>query len=571
MAIVRGSLFRKYLVILFTAVVVPLLIGALTEAWFGYSDQREQLSEKLRLQTESAAYRIEAFANEIRDHLGWVVQLPWTDKDDEQRILDATKLLRQVPAIISVTLVDGSGQERAFVSRRGANRSGRGADLSQTLSFTSVMNAEDRVWFGEVRYERESEPFMSIAVAGNRRSSGVAIAYVNLKFIWDVITPIRIGDTGKALVIDRAGRLIAHPDLSLVLRGDASASEYARLRTALASKAGAVTTVDAKGEEVVATAKTIPRLGWTVVAEQPSGEAFASIRYALLRSLVLIAIGALFAVILAYWLARRMTGPIHQLEEGARRIGAGELDYRVSIATGDELEVLANQFNTMAGEVRESAEKSERIGRLKRFLAPQVAELVESSGNERLLEGKRRDVVVIFGDLRGFTSFSARVDPEIIMQVLEDYLEAVGAIVTRHGATLTNFAGDGVMILVNAPVERPQPANLGLQLAIDLQSAVQVLILRWRESGYEIGFGVGIAMGPATVGRIGYEGRLDYTAIGNVVNLASRLCSSAKDAEILVDQVLAGNKSSGEIKLQDLGNRTIKGYDEPVPVFLVAH
>lgn len=570
MATVRGSLFRKYLFILFTAVVVPLLIGALSEAWFGYSDQRTQLSERLRLQTESSAYRIEAFANEIRDQLGWVVQLPWTDREDEQRILDATRLLRQAPAISSITLVDGAGQERAFVSRRGANRSGRGVDLSQALSFTNVMKAEDKSWFGDVRYERGSEPFMLMAVAGNRRTSGAAIADVNLKFIWDVVADIRIGDTGNALVIDGSGRLIAHPNLSLVLRGDASANEYTKLKEALTGPSKeAVTTVNAKGESVVAIATTIPRLGWTVVAEQPYLEAFASIRYALLRSIILIVIGSFVAVALAYWLARRMSQPIHELQEGAIRIGAGELDYRVSIATGDELETLANQFNTMAGELRESAEKSERIGRLKRFLAPQVAELVEDAGNEQLLEGQRREVVVIFGDLRGFTAFSAQVAPEIIMKVLGEYLEGVGAVVTRNGATLTNFAGDGVMILVNAPVERLQPADLGLQLAIELQTVVQALILQWRESGYNIGFGVGIAMGSATVGKIGYEGRLDYTAIGSVVNLASRLCSSAKDQEILADQILARNVDSDASRLQPLGERAIKGYDEPVPVFRV--
>jgi adenylate cyclase len=568
MAFVHGSLFRKYLIILFAAVVAPLLIGAVTEAWFSYNDHRNQLSDKLRLQTESAAHRIEAFVNEIRDQLGWVVQLPWTARDDEQRVLDATRLLRQAPAIISVTQVDGSGHERAFVSRRTATRSGRGADLSHEVWFTSVVDAESKAWFGDVRYERNSEPFMFVAVVGNRRASGAAVAYVNLKFIWDVVAAIRIGETGNALVIDGAGRLIAHPNLSLVLRGDSAVGEYTKLKAALAnSTEGAVTTVDAKGASVVAIATTIPRLGWTVIAEQPYGEAFASIRYSLLRSLILIAIGSLFAVFLAYWLARRMSEPIHRLGEGAKRIGAGEFGHRVSIATGDELETLANQFNTMAGELRESAEKSERIGRLRRFLAPQVAELVEDAGNERLLDGQRREVVVIFGDLRGFTNFSSQVGPETIMSVLGEYLEAVGAVVTRNGATLTNFAGDGVMILVNAPVERPLPARLGLQVATELQNSVQALILQWREKGYKIGFGVGVAMGSATVGKIGYEGRLDYTAIGSVVNLASRLCSAAKDTEILVDEVLAD--ASDKSELENLGGQAVKGYDQPVPVFRV--
>ena len=309
-------------------------------------------------------------------------------------------------------------------------------------------------------------------------------------------------------------------------------------------------------------------VGWTVIAQQPVSEAFASIRAALWRSLVLIAIGACFAFAPAYWLAYRMSGPIRQLEDGVERIGAGQFDHRIMISSGDELEQLANRFNEMAEELAISKEKSERINRLKRFLAPQVAELVEQS-DERLLDGRRREVVAIFGDLRGFTAFSARAEPDVIMSVLAEYYEALGAVITRHEATLTGFGGDGVMVLVNAPVACENPALRGLRLAIDMQAAVQSLVVGWHAKGHAIGFGVGIAMGPAIVGTIGYEGRIDYTAIGSVVNLASRLCSSANDAQILVDPVVAeGVKDS--IALESLGERPIKGYAHPLRTFVVA-
>jgi class 3 adenylate cyclase len=238
------------------------------------------------------------------------------------------------------------------------------------------------------------------------------------------------------------------------------------------------------------------------------------------------------------------------------------------ISSGDELEQLANRFNEMAEELTVSKEKSERINRLKRFLAPQVAELVEQS-DERMLEGQRREVVAIFGDLRDFTAFSARAAPDVIIAVLSEYYEAIGAVVTRHESTLTGFGGDGVMVLVNAPVARANPALLAIRLAVDMQAAVQSLVVGWRAKGHAIGFGVGIAMGPAIVGTIGYEGRIDYTAIGSVVNLASRLCGSANDAQILVDPVVAeGVKDS--IALESLGERPIKGYDHPLQVFVVA-
>jgi adenylate cyclase len=306
-----------------------------------------------------------------------------------------------------------------------------------------------------------------------------------------------------------------------------------------------------------------------VIAQQPVLEAFESIRAALWRSLALIMIGAFLAFALAYWLAHRMSGPIRQLEDGVERVGAGQFDHRITIASGDELEQLANRFNQMAEELAASRQKSERIDRLKRFLAPQVAELVEHS-DQRLLDGQRREVVAIFGDLRGFTGFSARAEPDAVMAVLGEYYKAIGAVITRHEATLIHLAGDGVMVLVNAPVASDNPAHHGLRLAIDMQAAVQSLANGWSARGHGMGFGVGIAMGPATVGTVGYEGRLDYTAIGNVVNLASRLCDSADDAQILVDAVIA-ERVKESVALVSLGKRIIKGYDHALQIFAVAH
>jgi methyl-accepting chemotaxis protein len=187
-----------------------------------------------------------------------------------------------------------------------------------------------------------------------------------------------------------------------------------------AANGAAVVTTGDDGKPVVALSVRAANVGWTVVAQQPVLEAFESIRAALWRSLALITIGAFLAFALAYWLARRMSGPIQQLEDGVERVGAGQFDHRITIASGDELEQLANRFNQMAAELAVSRQKSERIDRLKRFLPPQVAELVEHS-EERLLDGQRREVVAIFGDLRNFTGFSARAEPDAVMAVLADY------------------------------------------------------------------------------------------------------------------------------------------------------
>jgi adenylate cyclase len=563
----RRSLFIKYFITLFIAVVVPLIFGAVSEAWFSYRDQRLRLSEVLQAEAHSAAGKIEAFTDGIHDQLGWAVQFPWTQDEDDQHRIDALRLLQQVPAIVSITLVDQTGIERVFASRLRLNRIGRGIDMSAD---PAVVGARaNKVWYGPVQYQRDSEPYMRIAVAGSLPAAGVAIADVNLKMIWDVIAAIQVGDTGHIIVVDDSGRLIAHPDMSLVLRGSASSGDFKRLNQTLNATNGSavVTTADA-GKAVVAVSASVGDPGWNVIATQPISEAFAPIRAALWRSVILVAIGTLITLALAYWLASRMSGPIRQLEDGAKRIGSGQFDYRIAISSGDELEQLAMRFNEMAGELAASRQKSERINRLKRFLAPQVAELVEHS--DQLLDGQRREVVAIFGDLRGFTSFSVRAEPDAIMAVLREYYDAVGAVITRHEATLIQFAGDGVMVLVNAPIECENPAHRAVLLAIDLQAAVQALANKWFARGYAMGFGVGIAMGQATVGTVGYEGRLDYTAVGNVVNLASRLCASASDAQILADPVVA-ERTRDNFALISLGERTIKGYNHALEVYAVAH
>jgi adenylate cyclase len=562
----RRSLFVKYFLTLFVAVVVPIALGACIETWFAFRDHRRHLNEVLQVEARAAADRIQTFTDGIRDQLGWVVQFPWTRTDDDRRRIDGLRLLQQVPAIVSLSLVDPAGTERVFVSRLSLNRTGRGADLSDD---PAVLGARaNRVWYGPVHYERDTEPYMRIAVAGNRAAAGIVIADINLKLIWDIIAAIKIGDTGHALVVDESGRLIAHPDISLVLRSGGRSADSSRLKLAASDANGsAVATKGDAGKPVVALSVPIANLGWTVIAQQPVEEAYESIRAALWRPAVLMVIGILFAFVLAYWRASRMWGPIRKLEEGAERIGMGQLDHRIAIESRDELQQLAIRFNHMAEELTTSQQKSERINRLKQFLAPQVAELVEHS-DQQLLDGQRREVVAIFGDLRGFTAFSARAEPDVIMAVLREYYEAIGAVTARHEGTLIRFAGDGVMVLVNAPVTCEDPAHRGIRLAIDMQDAVQAIAGRWNADGHAVGFGVGIAMGPATVGTLGYDGRLDYTAIGPVVNLASRLCSLADDAQILVDPVVT-EQVRDRVALASIGERPIKGYDHALEVFAV--
>lgn len=564
---VRRSLFRKYFIALFVAVIIPVAASGISDAWFGYRDQRAMLSALLRVEATSAAGKIQNFLDGIKDQLGWTVQQSWTADAEGQHRLDALRVMRQAPAIVSITLIDELGVERLHVSRIDLNRMKGGSDRSGDPAVVGARSTG--IWYGPVTFRHGSEPFMTMAMAGNRKTDVTVVAEINLKLIWIVVSEIRVGRSGQAFVLDQTGRLIAHPDISKVLQGtdENTAATLGRLRDEIDAASGEATTArNADNEAVVTAIAPIPNVGWTVFVEQARAEAFAPLYASLWRTGGLLLAATVVASALAYWLARRMTGPIRLLEEGTDKIGAGQFEHRIDIPTGDELERLAGRFNQMAQELALSQERAERIARLKRFLAPQVAELVENSGDESVLAGQRAEVVAVFCDLRGFTAFSAHAEPEEIMQVLREYYEALGAIITRYEATLTSFAADGLMVLVNAPVPCAEPALRAVEMAIDMQDAIQRLIAQWHLRGHAIGFGMGMAMGSATVGRIGYEARVDYTAIGHVVNLASRLCSSANDRQILVDQSVA-QSVRGKIPLVTLGTRHLKGFDEQVPAY----
>jgi adenylate cyclase len=512
--------------------------------------------------------KIEDFIEGIREQLVWTVQLAWSEDTGDRRRLDALRLLRLVPAVVSLSLVDAAGKERIFVSRIGLNRIEGGDDRSASAAVIGARS--DKAWYGPVTFQDGSEPFMTIGVAGNRSAVGVAVAEINLKFIWDVISEIRIGKTGEAFVLDGPGRLVAHPDISLVLRADEAAQQPLQtLRAAILARPGeAAAGSDISGKTVLVAMAHIPGVNWSVIVKQPLAEAFGPIYAALWRTGALLVAGVVLALVLAYWLTQRMIEPIRLLEEGVAQIGAGQFDHRIKIATNDEFERLASRFNEMAGELSVSKERSERINRLKRFLAPQVAELVDRTGDDKVLEGRRVEVVVLFCDLRNFTAFSANAEPENVMSLLREYYDALERVVSSHEGTLINFSGDGAMVLVNAPVPCTDPALRAVEMACDMQRSVQGLLVGWRALDPRLGFGVGLAMGPATVGRIGSEGRLHYNAIGNVANLASRLCSSAEDSQILIDRVAAQAVGSG-VRLAELDARMLKGFDQPVPVFAV--
>ena len=259
----------------------------------------------------------------------------------------------------------------------------------------------------------------------------------------------------------------------------------------------------------------------------------------------------------------------------AKPINQAELFARVKSllrvkALQDEVKVQAAQLaewnNLLEQRVREQVVQMQRLERLKNFFSPQLAEAIVAGGTGDPLQSHRREITVVFLDLRGFTAFTETADPEEVMGVLREYHAAMGALILAHQGTLERFTGDGIMVFFNDPVAVDDPAARAARMALQMQQRTEALALGWRKRGYELQLGIGIATGFATLGAIGFEGRIDYGAIGNVTNLAARLCGEAKGGEILVAPRVAAALESSGLRVEPAGEFRLKGLARPIAV-----
>jgi adenylate cyclase len=229
---------------------------------------------------------------------------------------------------------------------------------------------------------------------------------------------------------------------------------------------------------------------------------------------------------------------------------------------------LATWNKTLEQRLADQLAEIERMGKLRRILSPQIADLIVASGMEKQLQSHRREITALFCDLRGFTGFSETSDPEDVVMLLRDYHAAIGQIIIKYSATLEHFAGDGVMVFLNDPVPIDKPELKAVRMALEMRDAIGTLTEKWRRLGHDIGFGIGISHGFATLGTIGFEGRFDYAAIGTVSNIASRLCDEAKPGQILISpRVLMAVEDS--MKVQPVGELTLKGIRRPMTAYNV--
>jgi class 3 adenylate cyclase/HAMP domain-containing protein len=779
----REGLFAKYIILLVGLVLFVLIVNGAIETWISYRGIRTTLTDAMSEKADATARRIEQSVSELERQISWVTRASAVTLENHRA--DYAQLLNQVPAISQLTLLNGQGRELLRLSRTEMKVSS-GYDFSRDARFTETV--QRGVSYAPADF-RGTRPYMSISVAQSGFNAGVTLAEIDLHFLSDFLGEAQVGKAAFAYVVDSRGRVLASS-----AKGPDGAKDLSSLPQVAALMApdgqAQPSGHDLDGHSVLTAASAAPKLGWYVFFEQPTSQALAPIRDQLVRIALLIALGLVVAIAAGTLLARRMLIPITALRAGARRLGAGDFSQRIDVHTKDELEELADQFNSMAGQLAEtysdleikveertrdlarsinelkvleevgravsssldlnavlptvaaraleithadavliygydaanhlfdlteaigidkSAEGAhraisedasilgaaatkgepiaipdlassvdhllrdvaveagfhsvlvvplvdqtgilgslvvlrratgdfspnliglmrtfahqsvlamrnarlftevdhkgrelasahstvqqqagklqeqteqlldwnksleervekqlgeiERIRRLERFLPPQVAQLIASSdGNESLLASHRREVTVVFCDLRGFTAFTEATEPEEAMNVLREYHAALGELIFRYEGTLDRYAGDGVMILFNAPIQFPDHVKRAVKMAVEMRDSIGALTEKWRNRGHNLGFGVGIALGYATLGQIGFEQRLEYAAIGSVTNLASRLCDEAKANQIVVGRRVYGMVEQW-VDAKPLDDLHLKGFNHPV-------
>jgi signal transduction histidine kinase len=448
----RSRLFRKYAVFFAALVSGMLLASGLVDLYFAYGENKAALVRLQREKAEAAASRIDQFIRTIEDQIGWTTQalsLPEGTSLERQSFDD---LLRQAASITEASYLDVAGREQLRISRLGMDVVGSRVDYSGEPKFLEAKSGKP--FFGPVYFREESEPYMTIAMSGKGQDAGVTVAEVNLKFIRDVVSQIKIGKAGYAYVLDSRGNLIAHPDMSLVLKKTSFAS-LPQVRDAMTSspKAGdardqATIARNLQGRQVLTANATILPLGWLVFVEEPLSEAFAPLYSSMIRTGILLLVGLGVSILASVLLARKMANPIRALQDRAVRIGAGALDERIEIRTGDELEALADQFNSMAGQLRESyanleqkveartRELTEALEQLKAL--GEVSQAVSSTLN---LETVLTTIVARAVQLSGTTSgvvyeydeATQEFHPRVTHQMNDELVEAVRAAPIRLG------------------------------------------------------------------------------------------------------------------------------------------
>jgi GAF domain-containing protein/HAMP domain-containing protein len=485
----RWRLFPKYALLIIALVGGMLLAASAISLYFSWREARSHLVALQIEKAQGAAARIEQYIAGIEQQLGWTA-LPSLDAAGaanpvEGRRFEILKLLRQAPPVTEVAWIDERGREQIRVSRLAMDAVSGGADVSREPKF--LVAKSGKVWYSPVHFRKETEPYLTIARPAGGNAGGVIAAEVNLKFVWEVVSLLKVGKRGIAYVIDDAGNLIAHPDISLVLKkiDMRTLPQVAALKDGIESGAAR----DVSGEPVLSAHAPIPTLGWQVFVETPRAEALAPLYASIARLALLLAGGLALATAASFLLARALVRPIRAIEEGAVRLGAGELDRRIEVRTGDELEGLANQFNRMGEQLRES------YAGLERKVEARTAELSEALQRQtatadilRVISGSITDAQPVFEAIvqSGHRLFGegavalTKVQDDRLVRVARAGLDPPTAQPALDSWPLDRDSATGAAILERRLIEVP-----------DTQAALQTYP-RLRQLATGMGFGSGL-------------------------------------------------------------------------------
>ena len=494
----RRRLFRKYAVRFMTLVGGVLLLSGSLDLYFSFRENETALFRLEREKADAAAGRIEQFVRTIEDQIGWATRSmalsPGARPD--RRWLDA--LLKQVPSITDVSYLDASGKELFRISRVKEDVIGSKADYANAPVFQVPKSG--KTYFGPVEFRNESEPYLTIARAGTGPQAGVIVADVNLKFIWDVVSRLKVGGAGYAYVVDARGVLVAHPDISLVLqKTDLSSLPQVRA-VAIAEPPGIPapddieTGKDLRDRSVLTAHARITPLGWWVFVEEPVREAFAPVYASLYRIGVLMVIALALSMVASLFLTAQIVRPIEALQVGAARIGSGELDQRIEVRTGDEIEALATQFNEMAAQLKES------YAGLERKVDERTQQLIEANRHKsQFLANMSHEFRTPMNAIIGFSEVlldpSMPVSEEERTQFLTDILNS-----GKHLLQLINEVLDLSKIEAGRMELHLAPAALG-DVLDTVQSALWPLAAK-KSIQFQVDRAEGIAPFPMDASRI---------------------------------------------------------------------